>query len=68
MAADGYPIDPRTVFAGMASDAPAGRQHLARALVDAGVVGSVSEAFADLLRTGGRYYVRKADPPVPRAI
>lgn len=66
MAADGLPIDPAAV---MAAAGPAvGRPHLARALVDAGVVGSVDEAFADLLRTGGRYYVHKDDTPLRDAV
>ncbi|MGW0041363.1 PHP domain-containing protein [Rhodococcus sp. NPDC003348] len=66
MAADGLPIDPDAVMA--AAGPAAGRPHLARALVDAGVVGSVNEAFADLLKTRGRYYVHKADTPLPDAI
>ena len=41
----------------------AGRPHLARALVAAGVVGSVNEAFATLLHNGSPYYVPKADTP-----
>ncbi|MFC9786213.1 PHP domain-containing protein [Rhodococcus sp. NPDC127528] len=66
MAADGLPIDPEAL---MAAAGPAvGRPHLARALVEAGVVGSVNEAFADLLRTGGRYYVHKQDTPLPEAV
>ncbi|MFD4467569.1 PHP domain-containing protein [Rhodococcus sp. NPDC058505] len=66
MAADGLPIDPDAVLA--AAGPAAGRPHLARALVAAGVVGSVNEAFADLLRTGGRYFVTKADTPLPDAV
>ena len=46
----------------------AGRPHLARALVAAGVVGSVNDAFATLLHNGSPYYVPKADTPVERAI
>ncbi|TQF65551.1 PHP domain-containing protein [Rhodococcus spelaei] len=66
MAADGLPIDPEAV---MAAAGPAvGRPHLARALVEAGVVGSVNEAFTDLLRIGGRYYVHKEDTPLPDAV
>ena len=48
--------------------ASAGRPHLARALVAAGVVESVNEAFATLLYNGSPYYVPKADTPVERAI
>lgn len=66
MAADGLPIDPDAVLA--AAGPAAGRPHLARALVDAGVIGSVHEAFADLLSARGRYYVHKADTPLPDAV
>jgi predicted metal-dependent phosphoesterase TrpH len=45
-----------------------GRPHLGRALVAAGVVGSVNEAFASILRTGSKYYVPKSDTPVERAV
>jgi 3',5'-nucleoside bisphosphate phosphatase len=68
MAADGYPVDPDAVLALLSDGASAGRPHLARALVAAGVVGSVSEAFATLLYNGSPYYVPKADTPVLRAI
>lgn len=66
MAADGLPVDPDEVMADVGDTA--GRPHLARALVAAGVVASVNEAFADLLRTGGRYYVEKVDTPLDDAI
>jgi predicted metal-dependent phosphoesterase TrpH len=68
MAADGYPVDAETVFALVGDGASAGRPHLARALVAAGVVGSVGEAFATLLHNGSPYYVPKADTPVETAI
>ncbi|WP_219418253.1 PHP domain-containing protein [Pseudonocardia nigra] len=68
MAADGYPVDVETVFALLPDGASAGRPHLARALVAAGVVESVNEAFAKLLYTGSPYYVPKADTPVDTAI
>ncbi len=68
MAADGYPVDRETVFAYLPEGASAGRPHLARALVAAGVVESVNEAFAKLLYTGSPYYVPKADTPVRVAI
>ena len=48
MAADGYPVDPEMVFALIPDGASVGRPHLARALVAAGVVGSVTEAIATL--------------------
>ncbi|MPQ99828.1 PHP domain-containing protein [Modestobacter sp. I12A-02628] len=41
-----------------------GRPHVARALVDAGVVASVDEAFATLLHHHSPYYVAKADTDV----
>jgi 3',5'-nucleoside bisphosphate phosphatase len=68
MAADGYPVDPDAVFAFLPDGASAGRPHLARALVAAGVVGSVTEAFAELLYNGSPYFVPKTDTPVRDAI
>ncbi len=68
MAADGFPVDVESVFALVPPGTSAGRPHLARALVAAGVVGSVDEAFATLLHNGSRYYVPKADTPVRTAI
>lgn len=68
MAADGLPVDEAAVFAGLDEDVPAGRPHLARALVRAGVVGSVTEAFDRYLRDGGPYHVRRADTPVRDAV
>src|ERR1700712_3599304 len=46
MAAAGFPVDVDAVFALLPGGAGAGRPHLARALVGAGVVGSGDEAFA----------------------
>lgn len=66
MAADGLPVDPDAVLA--AAGPAAGRPHLARALVEAGVVPTVDAAFADLLSAHGRYYVEKADTPLHRAV
>jgi 3',5'-nucleoside bisphosphate phosphatase len=68
MAADGYPVDADTVLALLPEGTSAGRPHLARALVTAGVVESVNEAFATLLHNGSPYYVPKADTPVTTAI
>ena len=68
MAADGYPVDVERVFAFLPEGASAGRPHLARALVAAGVVGSVNEAFATLLHNGSPYYVPKTDTPVRTAV
>lgn len=68
MAADGFPVDADELMAGLPEDAPAGRPHLARALVAAGVVADVGEAFDHYLASGGPYYVRRADTPVTTAI
>jgi predicted metal-dependent phosphoesterase TrpH len=66
MAADGYPV--LDVLDGLGPDAAPGRPHLAQALVEAGVVGSVGEAFDHLLNNRSRYYVRRADTPVEDAV
>nr|WP_246461141.1 PHP domain-containing protein [Nocardia transvalensis] len=66
MAADGLPVDPDQVLA--SAGPSAGRPHLARALVAAGVVPTVDAAFVDLLAPRGRYYVEKADTPLRRAV
>jgi predicted metal-dependent phosphoesterase TrpH len=68
MAADGYPVDVEAVFSLLPAGAAAGRPHLARALVAAGVVESVDEAFAKLLHHGSPYHVPKTDTPVATAI
>jgi len=56
------------VFTLLPEGASAGRPHLARALVGAGVVASVDEAFAKLLYTGSPYYVEKVDTPAAIAV
>lgn len=68
MAADGFPVDPDAVLATLPLDAPAGRPHLARALVSAGVVPSIGEAFDRYLAAGSRYYLTRADTAVGTAI
>jgi predicted metal-dependent phosphoesterase TrpH len=68
MAEDGYPVDPATFLDRFPPDLPAGRPHLARALVDEGVVGSVNEAFQSLLNNSSRYYLPRADTPVDAAL
>jgi predicted metal-dependent phosphoesterase TrpH len=68
MAADGYPVDPDVVLGLLPDGASAGRPHLARALVTAGVVSTVNEAFATLLYNGSPYFVPKRDTPVRAAI
>ncbi|MGH3432940.1 MAG: phosphatase, partial [Thermocrispum sp.] len=61
-------VDPDAVLAALPEDASAGRPHLARVLVDAGVVATVSEAFEKYLGDGSRYYLPRADTPVEHAI
>lgn len=68
MAADGFPVEPDELMAALPPDSPAGRPHLARALIEAGIVSTVDEAFAKYLRTGGRYHLARVDTPVERAI
>ncbi|MDQ3154465.1 MAG: PHP domain-containing protein [Actinomycetota bacterium] len=68
MAADGFPVDPDALLDGLPADAPAGRPHLAGALRAAGVVGSVDEAFARFLYTGGPYYLGRDDTDVATAV
>jgi 3',5'-nucleoside bisphosphate phosphatase len=60
MAADGLPVRWERV-AELAGNASVGRPHIARTLVEAGVVSSVDEAFATLLRTGSPYHEPKQD-------
>jgi 3',5'-nucleoside bisphosphate phosphatase len=68
MADDGYPIDADKLMAGLPADSPAGRPHLAMAMIAAGVVATVDEAFAMFLSTRGRYHVSRRDTPVHTAI
>jgi len=68
MAEAGFPVDAGAVLALLPEGASAGRPHLARALVAAGVVASVDEAFATLLYTGSPYYVKKVDTPAATAV
>ena len=60
LAADGYPVVWEQIVAGCAGGV-VGRPHIAGALVDAGVVASVDDAFATLLHHRSPYYVAKAD-------
>jgi hypothetical protein len=68
MRADGLPIDPDELMAGLPAGASAGRPHLAMALERAGLVSSVSDAFARYLNSAAGYYVPKTDTPVFDAI
>jgi 3',5'-nucleoside bisphosphate phosphatase len=67
LAADGYPVVWERIVAGCAGGV-VGRPHIARALVDAGVVASVDDAFATLLNHRSPYYVAKADTDVREGI
>ncbi|MEU6643691.1 PHP domain-containing protein [Saccharomonospora sp. NPDC046836] len=68
MAADGLPVDPDEILGLLHPDAPAGRPHLAQALVRAGLVTTVDEAFTSYLGSGRGYYVPREDTPVAAAI
>ncbi len=63
LVASGYPVEWSQIVAA-SQGGVVGRPHVARALVDAGVVGSVDEAFADLLHHRSPHYVAKADTDV----
>ncbi|MCL2090920.1 MAG: PHP domain-containing protein [Micrococcales bacterium] len=69
--AQDYPITWEDVVAQAAGAAGArtlGRPHIADALVAKGVVADRAEAFADLIRSGGRYYVNHYCTPTEQAI
>lgn len=68
MAADGLPVDADEIMGLLPEDSPAGRPHIAQALVRAGLVTSVDEAFAEYLGNGRGYYVPRRDTPVEDAI
>lgn len=68
MAEDGLPIDPDEVLGALPADSPAGRPHLAQALVRTGLVSTVDEAFAEYLGNGRGYYLSRQDTPVEDAI
>lgn len=67
MESDGVPITWAQVSA-LAGNGTVGRPHLARALVQAGVVPDIDTAFRDVLSSRAGYYVRKADTDVFAAI
>lgn len=67
MVADGLPIDREQVLE-IAAGAPIGRPHLGMALVDSGVVPTVTAAFGSYLAGHGKYYVPKADTELATAI
>jgi hypothetical protein len=63
LAAAGYPVRWDAILEA-SEGGVVGRPHVARALVGAGVVGSVDEAFATLLNHRSPYYVAKIDTHV----
>src|SRR4051794_320723 len=63
----GYPLVWDDIVAGCAGGG-IGRPHIARALVAAGAVASVDDAFATLLNHRSPYYVAKADTDVLEGI
>jgi hypothetical protein len=68
MAADGFPISSSSLLAAVPEGSTAGRPHLAMALMRAGVVSSVDEAFSRFLNDRGRYYLPSSRTPVESSI
>ncbi|MBV9821751.1 MAG: PHP domain-containing protein [Actinobacteria bacterium] len=67
LAAAGYPISWQQVV-DIADGGAVGRPHIGQALVEAGVVDTVTDAFAHLLSSSSPYYVAKREMPVQLAI
>jgi predicted metal-dependent phosphoesterase TrpH len=67
MVADGIPIS-RDQVLGISDGAPVGRPHIGRALVQAGVAPTVTDAFRTHLAGHGSYYVPKVDTDLKRAV
>lgn len=67
LAADGYAVTWERVSA-LAAGGAVGRPHIGRALVEVGAVPDVDTAFAQLLSSRQKYYVRKEDLPVLEAV
>ncbi len=65
---DGFPIDPVDLMERLPFDAPAGRPHLAQALIRAGCRLLGRRGVRDLPDTVVSYYVGRTDTPVERAI
>jgi 3',5'-nucleoside bisphosphate phosphatase len=67
LVADGHPVSWERVRA--LAGGVVGRPHVASALVEAGLVGSVAAAFSpDWIGTRGRYWVGKTEPEATEAI
>jgi predicted metal-dependent phosphoesterase TrpH len=64
---DGYPVSWERIVQ-RSEGGVVGRPHIARALVDAGVVDSVDHAFTTLLHHHSPYYVAKVDTDVREGI
>jgi hypothetical protein len=67
LAAAGYPVVWERIVEASGGGV-VGRPHVARALVEAGVVGSVEQAFATLLHQRSPHHVAKADTDVLQGI
>jgi predicted metal-dependent phosphoesterase TrpH len=67
LVAAGYPISWQQVIE-IAGGGAVGRPHIGQALMQAGVVDSVTDAFAHLLSSSSPYYVPKREMPVLLAI
>ncbi|HEV2888143.1 MAG TPA: PHP domain-containing protein [Jatrophihabitans sp.] len=67
LVAAGYPISWQQVI-DIAGGGAVGRPHIGQALLQAGVVDSVTDAFAHLLSSSSPYYVPKLEMPVRVAI
>jgi hypothetical protein len=67
LVAAGYPISWQQVV-DIAGGGAVGRPHIGQALLQAGVVDSVTDAFTHLLSSSSPYYVPKLEMPVHRAI
>ena len=67
LAADGHPVSWERIVE-QSDGGVVGRPHIARALVDAGVVESVDHAFTTLLHHHSPYYVAKVDTDVREGI
>jgi predicted metal-dependent phosphoesterase TrpH len=67
LVAAGYPISWQQVV-DIAGGGAVGRPHIGQALLQAGVVDSVTDAFTHLLSSSSPYYVPKLEMPVQRAI
>ncbi|WP_353067005.1 PHP domain-containing protein [Arcanobacterium hippocoleae] len=61
LAAD-YPISVERILASAGAEGTLGRPHLADELVRIGVIANRSQAFAEIIKPGSKYYVRNESP------